>query len=206
MRYAETCRTDFWTRVFDAETEYLAQHLPGRTNVLSIGCGPAVIEGELGKQGFRVTGLDVSAEALRHAPRSVRTLVGRAEDMPFESASFDSVIFVASLQFVENYTEALAETARVLCEDGVFIAMLLNPRSAYFKQKSSDPRSYVSKITHPELAAIERAAAAMFLVETEYFLGIKNDTTFESADPTEAALYVLRGVKKQHAVRSQESP
>ncbi|MDD3250831.1 MAG: class I SAM-dependent methyltransferase, partial [Smithellaceae bacterium] len=132
-RYAKTCQEDFWQKVFRAETDYLTARLEGCRDILSVGCGPAIIEGELIRKGFRLTGLDVSAEALACAPDGLRTVTGRAEDMPFPDNSFDAVIFVASLQFIADYRSAFARTSAVLRPDGKMIAMLLNPESAFFR-------------------------------------------------------------------------
>jgi ubiquinone/menaquinone biosynthesis C-methylase UbiE len=108
-RYIESCRKEFWQKVFQLELEYLIEHLEGCRDVLSVGCGPAIIEGALAERGFNVTGLDVSQEALNCAPDKVRTVVARAEDMSFPESSFDAVIYVASLQFVDDYRKALRE-------------------------------------------------------------------------------------------------
>lgn len=194
-RYMRSCHTDFWQAVFQAEIEYLAEHLEGCEDVLSVGCGPAVIESALSDQGFRVTGLDVSSEALSRAPDSIRTVAASAEDMPFPEASFDAVIYVASLQFIENYAMAVKKTARVLRPNGRLIVMLLNPESSYFKERYQDPGSYVRRIRHPGLNAIENVVAEYFSLQTEFFLGIKEDDVFESRDASDAALYIIRGTK-----------
>ena len=194
-RYLRTCRTDFWKAVFDLEIEYLVRHLAGCRDVLSVGCGPAVIESALSERGFRVTGLDVSREALDRAPDSIRTVAAKAEDMPFPASSFDAVIYVASLQFIEDYEAAIHRTARVLHPAGRLIVMLLNPASGFFKEKHRDPHSYVRRIRHTDLDRIENAVAEHFSIETEYFLAIGGDAVSESRDPARAALYVIRGTK-----------
>ncbi len=193
--YMQSCQTDFWNAVFEVEIEYLFQHLKGCEDVLSVGCGPAIIESALSKYGFCVTGLDVSREALDRAPDTVRTVVASAEDMPFPDSSFDAVIYVASLQFIENYKKAIEQTARVLRPNGRLIVMLLNPESSFFKAKFSDPSSYVRKIRHAELRQVEGVIAEDFDIETEYFLGIKEDAIFETRDATDAALYIVRGTR-----------
>jgi len=195
-QYLKSCQTDFWNAVLGIEIEYLFQHLTGCEDVLSVGCGPAVIESALSKHGFRVTGLDVSREALDRAPDTVRTVAASAEDMPFPASSFDAVIYVASLQFIEDYKKAIEQTARVLRPDGRLIVMLLNPESGFFKAKFSDPSSYVRRIRHAELRQIEDVIGDDFGIETEYFLGIKGDLVFESQDVTDAALYIVRGTRK----------
>lgn len=195
-RYIESCRKDFWQKVFQLELGYLAEHLKGCRDVLSVGCGPAIIEGELAKRGFNVTGLDVSQEALNSAPDKVRTVAARAEDMSFPANSFDAVIYVASLQFVDDYRKALEKSAYVLRPNGKIAVMLLNPKSMYFKDRFRDPGSYISKIKHTDLKAIEDVVAGSFEVHTEYLLCVEENKISESANETEAALYIILGTKR----------
>ena len=196
QRYLQSCRTEFWQKVFRAELEYLLPHLEGSRDVLSIGCGPAIIESGLSERGFRVTGLDVSQEALACAPDHIRTIAGRAGDMDFPKSSFDAVIYVASLQFIEDYRKAMEKTAQVLRPAGKLIVMLLNPQSAFYKEKAQDPTSYVRKIRHTNLEHIESAIAGHFHIQTEYFMGVRDGNIFKSRETTEASLYVIRGTRK----------
>ena len=197
-RYVQSCSTEFWQEVFKAELEYVLQELKGIKDVLSVGCGPAIIEAGLAEHGFNVTGLDISQEALSQAPDSIRTVAGSAEKMEFSESCFDAVIYIASMQFIENYKQAIKETARVLREGGRLLVMLLNPESEFFKEKSENPDSYVNKIKHMGLKDIERTIAYSFYVQTEYFLGIKDQKIFESQDPSLASLYIIKGKKKNY--------
>jgi ubiquinone/menaquinone biosynthesis C-methylase UbiE len=196
-RYLQSCRTEFWRNVFRAELEYLLQHLEGSKEVLSVGCGPAIIEAGLSERGFRVTGLDVSEEALACAPDHIRTVAGRAEDMDFPESCFDAAIFVASLQFIEDYRKAVEKTVHVLRPAGKLIVMLLNPQSAFFKEKAEDPASYVRKIRHTNLAEIESAIAEHFHIQTEYLMGVRDGNIFRSQAADEASVYVIRGTRKR---------
>lgn len=196
-RYVETCREVFWQDIFDFETRDLISRLTGCRDILSVGCGPAIIEGKLSEYGFNVTGLDVSAEALKCAPDGVRAFVGRAEDMPFTESSFDAVIYVASLQFIEDYQKALQQTSFVLRPDGRIIVMLLNPASNFFKDRISEPDSYVNLIRHRDLNIIESSMEEFFSTQTEYILGVRGTNVFKSNKPGEAALYVVVGRKTQ---------
>ena len=195
-RYVQTCHEKFWQNVFAVETGYLVAHLQGIRDILSIGCGPAMIEGKLSEKGFHVTGLDISAEALKCAPDTVRTVAGRAEDMMFPESSFDAVIYVASLQFIEDYKKALQHSVDVLRPGGKVIVMLLNPESDFFKNMCLDPDSYVNYIRHANLNEIERFMAERISIQTEYILGIEGEKIFESNDPQKAALYVITGRKR----------
>jgi ubiquinone/menaquinone biosynthesis C-methylase UbiE len=195
-KYIQSCRTGFWTKVFKAELEYTTQALHGAEEVLSVGCGPAIIETGLAEHGFNVTGMDVSKETLDCAPDTLRTVEGSAENMTFPDSCFDAVICIVSLQFIEKYEQAIKETARVLKRGGKLLAMLLNPDSEFFKEKIKNPDSYIQKIRHTDLKKIEGTIAEYFFVRTEYFLGIDGAEIFQSRDPETAGLYVINGKKK----------
>ena len=203
-KYLQSCRTVFWKKVFNAELEYALQELNGTKDVLSVGCGPAIIEAGLAERGFNVTGLDISTEALNQAPDSIRTVAGSADNMVFPESCFYAVIYVASLQFIEKYKQAVKETARILKGGGKLLVMLLNPESEFFKVKAGNPASYVNKIRHIGLKDIERTIAGYFSIQTEYFLGIKDAEILQSRDPNVAVLYVIKGKKKGHTPKGNE--
>ena len=195
-KYLQSCKMEFWQKVYRAELDYILQELRGTQDVLSVGCGPAIIEAGLAEHGFNVTGLDVSKEALNQVADSIRTVAGSAEKMDFASLSFDAVIYVASIQFIEGYKEAIKQTARVLRSGGKLLIMLLNPESEFFKEKTNNPDSYINKIKHTNLREIEGAVAKDFSVKTEYFLGLKGREIFQSRDSNLASLYVIKGTKE----------
>ena len=194
--YFEICQLSFWKGVFEKEFLYLHKSLVGCKKILSIGCGPAVIESKLAERGFEVTGLDISQEALNGAPDSIRKIVGTAELLAFPDASFDAVIYIASLQFIDDYKKALSETARALVKKGKLIVLLLNTQSLYFNEHTKDPKSYMQKIKHKNLCSIENAITNDFDINTEYYMGITGEKIFESNDPILASLYIVNGVKK----------
>ncbi len=196
-KYLQSCKSEFWKKVFKAELDYIMDQLKGIKNVLSVGCGPAIIETGLADNGFNVTGLDISKEALDQAPNSIRTVAGSAEKMDFEPLSFEAVVYVVSLQFIENYKEAIKETARVLKPGGRLLVMLLNPQSEFFREKIKSPDSYINKIKHTNLSDIEKAIAEDFFVKTEYFLGIRAAEILPRRDSNAASLYVIKGTKKR---------
>ena len=194
-RYLKSCASDFWQRVFEAELQYLLQYLKPGDEILSVGCGPAIMERRLTEQGFLVVGLDVSRDALACAGDAIRAVAAPAEEMPFPDESFDVVLYIASLQFIDDYRTALQRTAAVLRPGGRLIALLLNPASVFFSERYADSESYVRKLKHTDLAAIEKAASELFETSGEYYLGVDGDRLFESNSPTEAALFILTCVK-----------
>jgi ubiquinone/menaquinone biosynthesis C-methylase UbiE len=197
-KYLKSCKSDFWKAVFQAELDYIMHKLKGAKDVLSVGCGPAIIETDLAKQGINITGLDISREALGHASDNIRAVIGRAEIMEFEDCSFDAAVYVVSLQFIQKYKQAIKETARVLRSQGKLLVMLLNPQSEFFKGKIKNPDSYINKIKHIDLEKIEKAVSEFFSIKTEYFLGIKDTGIFQSRDPNLASLYIIKGIKRQY--------
>jgi len=205
-KYLQSCKTQFWKDVFQAELEYTLRQLEGARDILSVGCGPAIIEAGLAERGFNVTGLDISEGALGQAPDSLRTVVGSADNMSFADSSFDAVIYIASLQFIERYKEAIKQTTRVLRAGGKLLIMLLNPESEFFKQRTRNPASYMNKIRHTDLSEIERTVAEHFPIETEYFLGIEGTKVFQSEDSNVASLYVIKGVCEARGGVNKDQP
>ena len=117
--------------------------------------------------------------------------------MDFADSSFDGVVYIASLQFIEGYEKALVETARVLRVGGKVLFLLLNPKCEFFRERFARSDSYVSRIKHRDQDAIERAIGEYFIVEhTEYFLGIRDQDVFMSRDPELASLYVIKARKQ----------
>ncbi len=193
--YLDSCTSSFWKDVFNAELNYLLQYLEPGDRILSVGCGPAHIEQALANKGFNVTGLDVSQEAISCLPDRIRAVVGKAEEMPFSAATFDAVTYIVSLQFIENYQEAVKKTAEVLKPGGKLFIMLLNPESSFFKAKQKEPESYINKIRHTDIKAIEKTVASYFSLQTEYFLGLHGNAMVTSREPSDAALYIIRGTQ-----------
>ena len=196
-RYLNSCASDFWQQVFEAELQYLLQHLQPKDQILSVGCGPAIMERRLTELGFTVVGLDVSREALACAGDAIRAVAAPAEEMPFPDNSFDVVLYIASLQFIEDYRAALQRTAAVVRPGGRLIALLLNPASVFFRERYAKSESYIRKLKHTDLALIEATAGEWFQTSGEYYLGIDGEQLFASNSPTEAALYILTGIKPE---------
>ncbi|MBN2421932.1 class I SAM-dependent methyltransferase [Candidatus Woesearchaeota archaeon] len=194
--YLESCQSEFWKKVFEKELDYLLTSLKGYNDILSVGCGPAIIETGLEEHGFNVTGLDVSIEAFKKAPENIQKVVGNAENMAFTNLTFDAAVYVASLQFIDDYKKAVYETARVLRPKGRIVIMLLNPESEYFNSRVGDPYSYINKIKHVGLHKIEETINQYFSVKTEYYLGIIKERIFPSKEPGLTSLYIIQGIKK----------
>ena len=190
-------RTEFGKKVLEEETKYVSRELGGCKKILSVGCGPGFLEAELMKRGTsEITGLDMSEEMLAHAPKELKIVLGNAEELPFKNSEFDAVLFVTSLEFINDYKKAVLEASRVLQSNGKIVVLILNSESDYFKEKNKKESSYFRKIKHTNLEELRCFLGKYFHVEDEYFLGIKDEKIVSSCDKRTASLYVIRGVKR----------
>lgn len=115
----------------------LMPELAGRV-VLEVGCGTGNISLALAGRGARVVGLDVSAPMLAAAQARAREqglfldwVRGQAGTLPFSGNSFDGVISILALDFVEDRPGAIGEMVRVLRPGGFLVLALLNRYSLW---------------------------------------------------------------------------
>jgi 2-polyprenyl-6-hydroxyphenyl methylase / 3-demethylubiquinone-9 3-methyltransferase len=112
-------------------TEELSQ--PRGKSGLDVGCGGGLLAEEFAKLGCRVTGVDPSEPSLEtaraHAERAgleIEYLVAAGEELPFDDDSFDFVYCCDVLEHVDSVDRTIAEAARVLRPDGVYIYDTIN--------------------------------------------------------------------------------
>jgi ubiquinone/menaquinone biosynthesis C-methylase UbiE len=105
-----------------AYTRYkIAGDLAEGETVLEIGCGSGMGLNYLAGRARHVTAGDATPELLEEARRHVPTadLVHfGAEDLPFKDASFDVVLMLEMIYYIENLDRALTEARRVLRHGG----------------------------------------------------------------------------------------
>jgi SAM-dependent methyltransferase len=111
-RYAAASREKDWTVM----AEFCRPQPSDRA--LDVGAGPGMLSAALAPRVSRALALDPSERMLDHAPEGVERVVGEAERMPFDDASFDLVTVVNSLHHVHDMRATLGEMVRVLAPGG----------------------------------------------------------------------------------------
>jgi len=128
-------------RITDALEQDLILELIGPPDgkaILDVGCGDGILALELSRIGANVVGVDTSERMIAAARKrskdrgaDLRFDVAGAESLPFETASFDVVIAITVLCFVEDAAGALDEMIRVLKPGGRLIVGELGKYSTW---------------------------------------------------------------------------
>lgn len=204
--YSDFYRTPFGKEVLRREAEYVAHALGSCRRIIHVGCGPGFLEESLPQ--MRIVGADISEQMLRQAKeRSPGPLACTdGQHLCFKSSVCDGVLFVTSLEFIEDHRMALKEALRVLRPGGKLLVLMLNPHSEYFRERQRRPGSYYSRVRHTNADEMTAAVAALFKMDVaEYLLGIRGASAFATSDPSVASLFAIHASKPIHPAR-QSSP
>lgn len=149
---------------------------------LDVGCGTGALAQRLADRGFEMTGLDPSEgmlEVLAERGPDVIAIRGSGDDLPFEPASFDFAITVASLHHIAEpaaVRKTLTEMARVVRPGGRLVIWDHNPRNPYWKRLMAKvPQDDGSERLVPEREVLDglRAGGATPLLSVQ--LGLVPD-------------------------------
>lgn len=102
-------------------------------DVLDLGCAGGFMAEAMTALGARITGIDPAAAAIAaaksHAASNGLDIaydIGVGEALPYTAGTFDAVVCVDVLEHVVDLNEVLAEVARVLRPDGLFLYDTIN--------------------------------------------------------------------------------
>ncbi len=106
-------------------------------SLLDVGCGTGWFTRRAAADNLQVTGLDPNADwldyARAHSSPALNWVEGDASALPFADASFDHVLSIAALCFVDDERQAVAECVRVARHS--FAIGWLNRSSLLYWQK-----------------------------------------------------------------------
>jgi ubiquinone/menaquinone biosynthesis C-methylase UbiE len=106
--------------------------------VLDLGCGPGMYAWEMLQRGYEYWGVDISPHVIEEARFAARStqgasryhfMVGDIEHLDLPSASFDVVLAVWVLEYLDTDKRVIREMRRVLRPGGIAIVVLNNRRS-----------------------------------------------------------------------------
>ncbi|MBB6454096.1 ubiquinone/menaquinone biosynthesis C-methylase UbiE [Salirhabdus euzebyi] len=124
---------------------FLARFVPKGSQVGDIGCGDGYGSWKLHREGYKVIGVDISKQMIEKAkartvPEQLMFEQGDLAELPFQSESFDAIMAINSLEWVEDPLHALRELSRVLRKHGVLCVGILGPTA--HPRINSFPRLY----------------------------------------------------------------
>jgi len=106
--------------------DWLFASFPGARSLLEIGCGTGHFSEWLAERSIRVVGLErapaMLAEMRRNLP-GIPAVLGDAHRLPFRDGVSDLVLFVTTLEFLDDPDRALAEAIRV-ARHGIILVVL----------------------------------------------------------------------------------
>ena len=139
------------------DLETIIAHLDADSRtVLEVGCGAGRVAREVARTGRRVTGVDISGEALKLARAAaerdrldIEWVKAPVEHLPFADSSFDVVLTAHTLEHVQDLDAAVAELRRVAARQLIVIV----PREDRLNELSTDYHFQC----FPTAEALERA-------------------------------------------------
>ena len=133
-----------WRKILAAEKEQLGnlqlnldflskvELLNPDSKILEIGCGIGTIVSELSGQGYDITGVDISSEAIAYGLKKygdIKLEVQPAEVLPYDDRSFDIVLSFDLLEHIAQTDRHISEVFRVLRPDGYHLFQTPNKYS-----------------------------------------------------------------------------
>ncbi len=120
------------------------QPTPGEM-ILDAGCGTGVFTRDIVSSASRVVGFDISFPMLVRAKDKFREypfhpLLGDVLALAFRSESFDKVVSITALEFVDDAKGAIAELFRVTRRGGVVVVATLNSRGPWAERRKEEAK------------------------------------------------------------------
>lgn len=198
-KYVQYYHTFLGRKIANFEANFIDRHTPVNATLLSIGCGPAIIENILyqSRKDIQLFTLDKNKEMLENIPLHLRPIQADAAHLPFVTSIFDIIVCVTALEFISEPKEAIHEIHRVLKPKGKLLAFLLNPQSNYVQQKMKEKDSYIGRnIQQKTNKNITLAINHLFnKTELSFNLSIRNNKITKESSRNTARLLIIKAIK-----------
>lgn len=120
----------------------LIEHVPPPARVLDFGCGTGELTRFLTKEGWHVTGCDVSANMIDVARGEAPDLpwhlldVGSNRPLPFQEECFDAVVASSVFEYLSEPKQTLERIAAIMRPKGVLLFTVPDPRDPTRKRET----------------------------------------------------------------------
>ena len=179
--------TDLWNEHF-ARYAFAARLARGK-RVLDMGCGAGYGSAELAKHASKVTGLDVSSEAVSYAREhfpagNVEFLESSAAAVPCPDQCFDLIVAFEVIEHLAEWRRLLEEARRLMAPGGQFIVS--TPNKSYYQatRAVSGPNPYHAH--EFEFDEFREALAEFFPHTTLFFENHSDGIVFQAIGSTAA--------------------
>jgi ubiquinone/menaquinone biosynthesis C-methylase UbiE len=113
--------------------------------ILDVGCGTGVFTVDILSLGSKVIGLDISLPMLIQAGKKlkgypIQRVLADMSALPFRKDSFDKVISVTALEFIEDAKGAVKELFRVTRRGGCIVVATLNSLSPWALRRKAQAK------------------------------------------------------------------
>ena len=168
---------------YDEKEKYLNSFEQGRLlpllgdirdiKILDIGAGTGRLSLALAKRGAKVTALDISEEMLKKIKIKteirIETVIGDAENLPFEKETFDIVAAAFLVVHLKDTTKFFDEVYRVLKDGGLFVVTNINQKTPPLV-KTKDGEIIIESFYHRPERIREVLESLAFGIEEEIFV------------------------------------
>ena len=181
---------------YEAELRALRYFIPANCNGLEVGVGSGKFAAPLGIK----TGVEPSHKMADKARKlGIHVLPGIAEDLPILDSTFDFVLMVTTICFVDDLKKSFQEAFRVLKKEGLIVIGFIDKDSELGKvYRANKDKSHFYKIaeffsTQEVLACLSKAGFGNFETKQTIFPG-KDTQRIENGFGT-GSFVVIKGLK-----------
>ena len=155
-RFTPECVREIWYEHFHRYV--FARGLVTGRKVLDAACGEGYGSALLATEASSVTGVDLSAEAIRHAQSryvagNLEYVAGDCLQLPFEDAEFDTMVSFETLEHLEDHQGMMAEFRRVLKPEG-FLLLSSPDKAIYTDQQQNENEFHLRELYRNEFEAL----------------------------------------------------
>ncbi|MGB7115560.1 MAG: methyltransferase domain-containing protein [Anaerolineales bacterium] len=157
-----------------------AAGLGDKLRVLDVGCGPGIVTEALAGDGHGMIALDITPEMVHRARQrcqdsgffNVHYIIGQAEKLPFEEASFNAVVTRLTIHHFADPGVECSDMARITRSKGrLIVADIISSENA----GESELHNALEKLRDPSHVSMISSNAMKDLVETTGLKIIQED-------------------------------